>query len=538
MKSQKFFSIQKIIFIISVSTLIIILSFFSYFGMLSANWGFDFSDEILLYNTIAQSIKDRLLLPGWYNYPSLTYSISLISTLFYFLFENFNEITSIKNEAELKLYFTNLLDNSYIPVITYLRKIFIIISIFTAFFVYISCRLLNIRFSFSILSSALVLSSFPIFYHSRWVAPDTLLMISGISILTIFLWTRKNISFERIAVLSIISGIALSAKYPGGIFLIYPLIIANINKFSFKKNLYVIFIFCLTFYFITPGSIIQFYQFYADVNFEIFHYSEMGHFWHTINPGLEHFNRIIQFYAMKAFSSNILISLLFFILSCLGSFFLLRKDKLNFFAISFIPLFYVIYFSSMKVMIVRNLIVLIPFLAVLTGYALEKLQVKIKNIYFELVISIIFLLSIILSSQLFYFSTNSLNYTNKNFGDQIQKFINEEKNKKIAISNKAATYLGDNLTEIYSNQDLSNIDILIFVKEEFKLTKQQYLTEPYIGRFANIIGNYKVIAGPNEYDIDYYPYHMGKERIIAIYNESARLLSQNKYKGIVRGIIK
>ena len=169
---------------------------------------------------------------------------------------------------------------------------------------------------------------------------------------------------------------------------------------------------------------------------------------------------------------------------------------------------------------------------------MEKLQVKIKNIYFELVISIIFLLSIILSSKLFIFSTNSLNYSNKNFGDQIQKFINEEKNKKIAISNKAATYLGDNLPEVYSNQDLSNIDILIFVKEEFRLTKQQYLTEPYIGKFANIIGNYKVIAGPNEYDIDYYPYHMGKERIIAIYNESARLLSQNKYKGIVRGIIK
>ena len=151
-----------------------------------------------------------------------------------------------------------------------MRKIFIIISIFAAFFVYISCRLLNIRFSFSILSSALVLSSFPIFYHSRWVAPDTLLMIAGISVLTIFLWAKKNINFKRITVLSIISGVALSAKYPGGIFLIYPLIIANINKFSFKKNLYVIFIFCLTFYLITPGSLIQFYKFYSDVNFEIF----------------------------------------------------------------------------------------------------------------------------------------------------------------------------------------------------------------------------------------------------------------------------
>ena len=70
------------------------------------------------------------------------------------------------------------------------------------------------------------------------------------------------------------------------------------------------------------------------------------------------------------------------------------------------------------------------------------------------------------------------------------------------------------------------------------MNEEDYLKKEFIGRFANIQGNYKVIAGSNEFDINYYPYSpVGKNRIIVIFGENARLLAANKKKGIIEGII-
>jgi hypothetical protein len=517
------------------------LSSYFFFGISAADWGYNFSDEIKLYNTIKQSFltDTGLLLPRWYSYPSLMYWISMFFAFGYLVVNYYDNIInlSLANAGDIKL-FLEILDNLYEPIITYLRKVFIILSLFVPLLVFIGCRLLNIRFLYSILASAIILSSFQIFYHVRWVATDTLLLITGIATSVVFLWAKNKPTLFRICILTITSGLAVSSKYPGGLFLILPLILANKNIFSIKKTTLVLLIFCNTFYLITPGSLIEFWRFYTDVKFEISHYSDLGHWWHTIESGWPHFLQIINFLALRSLSHSSIITLIYFLFCCAGFYFCFKNSKINFFAFCIMPLFYIIYFSSMKVMIVRNLLLLIPFIVIMIAYCYEEIS-KIKNFKnVEIFLCVVTLLFVITSGYKFYISTNSLNSSDKTIKVELNQYIKNLSNKKIAYSAGVEKYLdiqGDNLKDVNQSE---LVDILLFFQGELRFDEKDYIVKPYLGNYANKINNYLIIAGPKEYDIDYYPYSPGgKKRILAIFKKEANLLMREKKKGIIAGII-
>jgi hypothetical protein len=162
-------------------------------------------------------------------------------------------------------------------------------------------------------------------------------------------------------------------------------------------------IFCNTFYLITPGSLIEFWRFYTDVKFEISHYSNLGHWWHTIDSGWQHLIQIISFLALKSLSNNPIITLVYFIFCCVGSYFCFKNSKINFLAFCLIPLIYVIYFSSMNVMIVRNLLILIPFIVVMVSYCFEEISKKVNSRYVEIIFCILITLFVFFSNYKFFY---------------------------------------------------------------------------------------------------------------------------------------
>ena len=55
-----------------------------------------------------------------------------------------------------------------------------------------------------------------------------------------------------------------------------------------------------------------------------------------------------------------------------------------------------------------------------------------------------------------------------------------------------------------------------------------YKKEPYLGNLANYRGIYKVIAGPDDVDLDYYPTWDGLDRIVVVTNPYMSLLTSKK----------
>jgi hypothetical protein len=110
---------------------------------------------------------------------------------------------------------------------------------------------------------------------------------------------------------------------------------------------------------------------------EIHHYA-YGHYGHTVHPGLGHLLRMGLYLGTALFSWYGPIALFLGIL-CLAGTWALRKDPRTAALLLSFPAVYVLYFASQHAMVVRNLLVVAPFLAILAAHGAASLWHRVDS---------------------------------------------------------------------------------------------------------------------------------------------------------------
>jgi len=100
--------------------------------------------------------------------------------------------------------------------------------------------------------------------------------------------------------------------------------------------------------------------------FEIHHYA-YGHYGHTVHPGIEHLHRMADYLGTALFSWYGPIAVLLASLCLVGVWALRREPRAAVLLLSF-PATYLLYFTTQRAMVVRNLLVVAPFLAILSAH--------------------------------------------------------------------------------------------------------------------------------------------------------------------------
>lgn len=512
--------------LLSYSIFFLSIFIFLYYGIKGANWGFHW-DEGKLYGGIKNVADSGVLLPRWYNYPSATFLITFGITNLTIGIDNFARVFGggwtmycLPNHLWVipSLEYQTLINNS--------RAIFVVLGSFNALFIYTSCRLLNHSKITSALAGSLILGSFPIFYHSRWVTPDPLMLLMGNIAITSFLWAWTKPNNKRLLVTILASSLVLSSKYPGGLFLILPLIIANINGISIKKTTVSLIIYLILFILITPGSILDSSNFLRDIKYELHHYKTLGHGVWTVASTTDHIHKITSFFTFRALSSNSITSSTLFIGSCLGFILLFRQNRTLALSLSIVPILYIVYFSTQRVMFVRNILVVLPFFFLFLGVLINYFEKNLKNREFLLSIGI--LLCILPSWINHIASTNSLFIREEVIKTEISNYIDVNKNENILISKSVWYLLPKGLQKNFVNwkdDNKTNIQIICELGD-LNLRTEKYILPELLGRYANKPNLYEVIAGANELDINYYPDWLGKKRYVTIYGQEAYELAK------------
>ncbi len=117
----------------------------------------------------------------------------------------------------------------------------------------------------------------------------------------------------------------------------------------------------------TPGTVLDSDEFWKDVEFERKHYGEIGHQDQTVDPGLDHLERIFDYLGLVGLSVYRPIAYLLLGLMVVGIGATLRENwYLTLMLLSF-PVIYSGYLSLQRVMFVRNLLVVLPFMAIFIG---------------------------------------------------------------------------------------------------------------------------------------------------------------------------
>ena len=344
--------------------------------------GLDFGrhwDEPLRVRSLTHAIQEETLLPEAYNYPSVTFWAALSAVAP----EALPDVELRKNHSAA--YLARLAE--FVKTDAFLlraRRIFLWITSLSIAWVFLAVSSWRGRVTEALVAACTLGLSWEVAYHGRWIAPDAVMMQFCALTLLFLLRAQARPMERRWALLAAVAaGLATGTKYPAGLLLL-PVLAAGWQalkgasppqRVGFLAGL--VGVFGLTFLVTTPGAVLNPISFVRDVRFEMKHY-RIGHYGFTVEAGWQHFARIGQYLLLWVPSHSKLLAIALSLLVVTGAVAVARESRQAAALLLGLPLLYVVYMSTQRVFFARNLLFVVPFLAILAGrgagWALDQLR--------------------------------------------------------------------------------------------------------------------------------------------------------------------
>ncbi len=346
--------------------------------------GLDFGehwDEGIQIKVVQHSIEEETLLPGWYNYPSVSYWLSLVTLAPELLEADFGKIKTrgplgvgraTRGLAPIQ---EQLLKATREPgFLLRMRGVFLSVSSLAILAVFFAARRRSGPWV-ALFAAGLLATSFEFAYHARWVAPDAILTaVVALYLCALLRAWNGGRSFLWAAALA---GLATGTKYTGGLLLLPILLCVFLRRRELgqplRRMLGIVTVFGSAFVISTPGALLQPVRFWRDVAFERFHYGEAGHYGFGVDSGSEHLALCLRWFGVELGSPYAPLALLVTLLALLGALATWRRDRREALLLLLLPVMWVLFFSSQKVLFVRNLLPMAPFFALFAARGLGAL---------------------------------------------------------------------------------------------------------------------------------------------------------------------
>lgn len=331
-------------------------------------WGVDFGhhwDEPQFVNSVVNSLQTGRWLPIAYNYPSLCYDLYALGLM--------PKAASLLLESAPGLR-EHLIDYAAGPAyLLRMRGVFILLSCASILWIYGLARAWRRSRAEALLAAGIFGLSWEFAYHARWAVADGLLaQFSILSLMAAFACLDASDDKRRAAWLrasAAAAGLACGAKYQGGLILL-PAILAALEfprAGRWRAVLEALALFGAAYLLTTPGTLLEPSKLLRDIESQRLVYKTQGHYGYTVEAWFEHGRLLLDYLARAAFSRFEAVALLFFILSLVGLAAAAKEDRRRTAIFLSFPLPYLLLMISQRVMIVRNYLVVLPFLAVLAS---------------------------------------------------------------------------------------------------------------------------------------------------------------------------
>jgi len=470
-------------------------------GVAGLDYGYHW-DEPKLLESVRASVYEGMYLPTFYNYPSVSHTLGVLSAL--------PEITRniSRNHLNEPVFHGHIaayqLDNHIITLRT--RLVFLTVTSLAIVWVYL--LMLNWRGSVwvALFASSIIAFSWEVAYHARWIAPDTILMqFVALFLLCLVSAYRRSDSNNWLWSAVIVAGLATGTKYPAGLLLLPVLMLVWWRRGTIGAVCKAVSIFGITYLITTPGTLLQPFKFWHQVEFEMWHYS-FGHSKHTVSGGLEHLLKNIEYLTTVQPSHFPLIAVVLFILAMLGIVVLWRDSRRLSVLVLIFPVFYLLFMSLQRAMLIRNLLVLAPFLAVWAGLAVEWLwDQAVQYRWRWLIIVVAVGIMSINAGWLVYTANTVKDRHTDHYLDDLIDWVGQYPDVTYFASKRVLYHLGDNrpvnLTDNLSQAD----EVLVYLKEIQE-------TDPMP---ANVPRLFTWQFGSWEANIEYYTWH-GDDKIVLL----------------------
>jgi 4-amino-4-deoxy-L-arabinose transferase-like glycosyltransferase len=512
------------------------LALFNYAGIQGVDFGLHWDETEHLVN-VQHSLQTETLLPaggytlnndlrlatGYYAYPSVLYWVALAGASP----EILRQPDHVTDPALAQFVVSQ-------PFRLRVRAVCVVISSLAVLWLYLGVLRCGRSPLEALFAAMLLAGSWEISYHSRWIAPDTIVMQFSALCLLLCACVLSSPAWKRWAKCAAVSaGLAAGTKYPAALLLV-PVLTAAIARKSESCSLFRIaaklcLIALATFIITTPGALLQPWPFLHWLAYQHRHYGSETHLGYTVAGPWDHTVKILIYQAFVLWSHWAWLAALLFALAPAGAVWMCRKDRPLALVALIFPIVYLAWFSTQRVMIVRNLLVVSPFIAFLCARGLGELTslLRHKVLQSALILSaaailIVNAIFVIHASLTIIESGNTLTYDLRGLRDFIRQHASD-----------TAFYLSAPTRDLLRQLDPSAADQpnpphasrqLIVVGSHDDNDTLQWP--------ANIWNLAAVDFGPRDVNFNYYPTWM-RNRIVALDLDRAKTLPVDVVRNLV-----
>ena len=350
-------------------------------------YGLDFGhhwDEPWFFLPLKRFARDGHWLPGAYNYPSLSYYLSYLTGLP----ELVTAWADGKSGEQARRALTPLIDRPEFRMRA--RAVFLAVTALAVPFVYGSVLATGRRPAIAAIGAAAVVGSFEVAYHARWVAPDgPLLAASAFTTWCLASAAAASADSARaqraLRWAAVGAGLATGTKYPAGLLIISVFVV--VAKFALeqrangdngwgadalRRGIVLGLIFATVYLLTTPATVFDSAQFLEHIKIQMRTYGG-GFGAYTVEAGAAHLARMVLYLTGSLGSRYAGLSWAMSGLAVAGGARLWRRSPWSAAVLLTFPVLFVAYFSIQRTMIVRNLLVVVPPLAVAFAWGVDGL---------------------------------------------------------------------------------------------------------------------------------------------------------------------
>lgn len=224
-----------------------------------------------------------------------------------------------------------------------------------------------------LIAAGLVIVSPEVLKNSYVVGVDTLMALICLATSITALSALRQFSRLKLGACALLAGLACAAKYNAAPIVIVPLTLWWLSDKSLKGFLICAVIPAIGFVIGAPFSIIAFDEFIKGVSYEAWHYGVAGHVGHTSERGWP----AALIYLRWLLSDGI--GVIGAALTILGASWLSVHNRRCFLLLASFPIAYLLLMIMQKTHFTRNMVVIVPYLAILAGYGLRALFDSFKR---------------------------------------------------------------------------------------------------------------------------------------------------------------
>jgi hypothetical protein len=248
----------------------------------------------------------------------------------------------------------------------------------------------------------------------------------------------------------------------------------------------------------------------------------LGHGGYTVEAGWPHLAGILDFIAFRLASPYPIVSVLVLTAAVAGGAVAWCVNRYAAVFLTAVPVLYIVYMATNRVLIVRNLLILVPFVAILVAVAVDNLARLFQSVTIRIAIPVAAATLLALNWPIFLHVAASMQDLDvESWRRSIATYVAAHRDRHYAVSPRVAALLFE--------RPEAQSPVTVYPPE--RSDAYIYVLGEHHARIANRRNTYRVVAGPDDVDLDYYPTWLGLERIVIVDGPVAGLLTGLRFGG-------